>query len=264
MIKLVYIPGFLGLLLPILLQDETWEPKGLITFKWLTEFILAGFFLMIILLFYKAKNRVKKSDLKNQIQDEIDEFRKEITKTKTSIIEKPVSHYKAKDISCGNNRNTSKKKKSEEKEIEQTERLEEKNTLVNTSPPTTLSPITEDDQLAQTFDLKVNTEIANEFPVFLGAPDNEKVFYAPEATQIPNANTLFVIGHTMKLSLHNNINPLAMKSAMNSVEIHVKRVCEILNKKEPQHSKIVMLEPGEVAKENEDFLVINKMKVKFE
>lgn len=254
MIKLVY---FLGLSLPILLQDVTSEPTGIITVKWLTEFILAGFFFMIVLLFYKARNRVKKSDFKKEIQDELEEFRKEIKKTPN--FENPVSHYKAENISGGN-----KSKKTVEKGIEQQDQFEIKNTPVSTSKSIPQSPITEEEQPSLTFDLKVKTENDNEFPVFLGAPDNEKVFYAPEATQTPNANTLFVIGHTMNLSLYPNINPLAMKSAMNSVEIHIKRVCDILNKKEPQHSKIIMLEPGEVAKEREDFLVINKMKVKFE
>ncbi len=98
---------------------------------------------------------------------------------------------------------------------------------------------------------------------YLSSPDKDKAFFAPEATFRPNEKTMYSLDGDC-LKLYDRIDEQTMRLALNSLDILVKRVCEVQNAKEPQHTKIVMIEPGKVIRERDDFLVTSKMKVKFE
>jgi hypothetical protein len=258
-IQIIYFTKFLVLSLPNLIQDKTGEPTGITSVQWLTGSVLAGFFLMILLLFYKVGNRIKKSELDKHnyiktIQSQLNQLQTEVNQIKTVSkgnlsTKADLKSYKAII-----------ERKFEPQDQTGTIEISEKDLM----PSNEQSMKTEEDQPSQVIDLEIKKELYKNISYFLGSPDKEKAFYAPEATENPGANTLYVIEEDNTLNLYNKINSQAMKSAMNSVEIHIKRVCEIMNAKEPQHTKIVMLKPGEVTKENEDFLVTNKMKVKFD
>lgn len=98
--------------------------------------------------------------------------------------------------------------------------------------------------------------------LYLKAPDDEKAFYAPEATETPDHETVYALEGT-ELKLFAGMKASTMNTVMASSDIYIKRVCQIINVKEPQHTQFVMVDPGEVIKENEDFVVTKKMKVKY-
>lgn len=109
--------------------------------------------------------------------------------------------------------------------------------------------------------LEPEEEAVNVF--YLASPDKERAFYAPEATVVPDNQTLYVIKDNV-LELYDRADNRAMESAINFFEIMIKRVCDVSNSKEAHHSKIVMVQPGRVFKENDDFVVTDKIKVMFQ
>ena len=52
-----------------------------------------------------------------------------------------------------------------------------------------------------------------------------------------------------------------MATAMDFVELKIKRVCAILNSREPHHTKIKMQKPGKASLRGDDFKVSDKIKV---
>lgn len=99
--------------------------------------------------------------------------------------------------------------------------------------------------------------------LYLSSPDQEKTFFAPEATVTPNPNTIYEIVNNSELRLYDRISEQTMRLAMNSSELLIKRVCEVVNARENHHQKFEMVSSGKVTKENDDIVVVEKAKVKF-
>lgn len=98
--------------------------------------------------------------------------------------------------------------------------------------------------------------------IYLPFPDNECTFFAPDASHNPKEDTFYKIDNE-ELLLHDNISSEEMKTAMNFAENHIKRVCLIMNARETGHSRIVLIEPGKIKLRENDYYVIEKIKVKY-
>lgn len=147
--------------------------------------------------------------------------------------------------------------KSNEKTSTQTVEIKE---IIKETPN---EPIVLDPNLALK-QVKDSTEIhiSKEEVFYLPFPDKENAFYAPEASIQYNEDTFYEIKND-KLELSNKISNELMKTALNFPENHLKRVCTIINARDSGHSSVVMVEPGKVIKEEDDFVVTKKMKIEY-
>jgi hypothetical protein len=109
----------------------------------------------------------------------------------------------------------------------------------------------------------VTVEFTVHTTFFLGFPDTESAFYAPEATESPTEESFYKIKGD-QLFLYEEASPATMQSALNFIENHVKRACIILNARESFHSKLIMEEPGRIERVDDDYRIIDKLRVRYE
>jgi adenine-specific DNA methylase len=98
---------------------------------------------------------------------------------------------------------------------------------------------------------------------YFKTPYEDNKFLITDGKIAPNEKTIYCITNDT-LKLQENINTETMNSAINSMDLVIKTACLPLNSKEHNHSKIVMIEPGKVIKEGEDYRILEKIKVKFQ
>lgn len=98
--------------------------------------------------------------------------------------------------------------------------------------------------------------------LFLPFPDRENTFYVPDGTKIPTQDSFYKMINS-QLTLYENIRPDIMQMAMDFEENHIRRVCEIRNRKENFHTRLKVFELGEVYKDQDDIIVRKKMIVEY-
>jgi hypothetical protein len=137
-----------------------------------------------------------------------------------------------------------------------------------TNPPKNTSQLTVQEEPTQPITFEIEKEASSEeseqvSKSFFKTPYEDNVFLIADGKTAPNEKTIYCISKDT-LMIHDNINTEAMNSAINSMDLVIKTACLVLNSKEPNHTKIIMVEPGKVIKEGEDYRILEKVKVKFQ
>lgn len=109
----------------------------------------------------------------------------------------------------------------------------------------------------------IDTTLKSQVYKYLAFPDEEKRFYAPEATSEPVVDTFYKIDEEMVLTLFENPDSNTLSNALDFLDTKIKRVCIIKNNRGKNHKNIKMIKPGKVYKSGDDYNVTVKIEVMY-